>query len=177
MLNQFEIDVRRIREDAREHMEDGAVTGDYGADVEAVIQVLQDVVATEIVCFMRYTQHSIVASGINRAPVAAEFTEHAAEEWQHCLRAAERISQLGGTPDFDPSQVMKRAHTEYSAHEATDLERMLKENLVAERIVISSYQEMVRWLGDRDPTTRRMLEEILAEEEEHADDINDLLGN
>jgi len=139
--------------------------------------VLNDVVATEIVCYLRYSQHAIVASGVDRAQVAAEFTEHAAEELQHGLRAAERISQLGGTPDFNPATLAERSHTEYVQTEETDLTKMLEENLVAERIVITSYQEIARWIGDSDPTTRRLMEQILEEEEEHADDLNDLLGN
>jgi bacterioferritin len=175
--NQFELDVVKIREDARQHMKDGAVTKGNTIDTDRLIEVLNQVVATELVCFMRYTQHSIAAKGPDRAQVAAEFTEHASEELQHGLRAAERVGQLGGSPDFDPATLMARSHTEYVEVEEADLTRMLQENLVAERIVITSYQEIVRWIGDSDPTTRRMLEEILAEEEEHADDLNDLLGN
>jgi bacterioferritin len=144
--------------------------------VRAVIDVLNQVVATEIVCWLRYTQHAIVASGIDRAQVAAEFTEHAEEERHHMESAAERISQLGGTPDLSPGGLSK-SHTEYVTAEATDLKKMLEENLVAERIVISSYQEIIRWLTDSDPTTRRIMESILEQEEEHADDLNDLLGN
>ncbi len=177
MDNQFEIDVTRIRDDARAHMEAGPVTGTYGADKERLIEVLNDVVATEIVCFLRYSQHAIAATGIDRAQVAAEFREHAAEEMQHGLRAAERIGQLGGEPDFDPASLTKRAHTQYVTVGEADLKRMLQENLVAERIVISSYQEIARWIGDGDPTTRRLMESILAEEEEHADDLLDLLGS
>jgi bacterioferritin len=174
--NQFELDVTKIREDARRRMEDGAVTSTYGGDPGPVIGVLNDVLATEIVCYLRYTQNAIAAAGIDRAQVAAEFQEHAAEELQHGLRAAERINQLGGVPDFDPATLARRAHTEYSAPQSTELETMLRENLVAERIVISSYQEIVRWIGDGDPTTRRLMEDILEEEEEHADDLIDLLG-
>ena len=177
MANQFEIDVRRIREDARAHMAAGPVTESFGIDKDRLIEVLNDVVATEIVCFLRYSQHAIAATGIDRAQVAAEFREHATEEMQHGLRAAERISQLGGEPDFDPASLATRSHTEYVKVDESDLKRMLEENLVAERIVITSYQEIVRWIGDSDPTTRRLMESILAEEEEHADDLNDLLGN
>jgi bacterioferritin len=176
MDNQFEIDVKRIRDDARAHMEAGPVTGSYGGDTKRLIEVLNDVVATEIVCFLRYSQHAIAAIGIDRAQVAAEFREHATEEMQHGLRAAERVSQLGGEPDFDPASLVARAHTEYVTVEESDLQRMLRENLVAERIVISSYQEIIRWVGDDDPTTKRLMETILAEEEEHADDLTDLLG-
>ena len=176
MDNQFEIDVTKIRDDARAHMEAGPVTGTYDVDRKRLIEVLNDVVATEIVCFLRYSQHAIAATGIDRAQVAAEFREHATEEMQHGLRAADRVSQLGGDPDFNPASLTQRAHTEYVAVDESDLERMLKENLVAERIVISSYQEIIRWIGDGDPTTRRLMEDILAEEEEHADDLLDLLG-
>lgn len=157
-------------------MDQGAVTKDNTSDVDTVIGVLNEVVATEIVCWMHYTQHAIVASGIYRAQVAAEFTEHAAAERQHMERAAEPVSQLGGIPDLSPAGLSK-SHTEYVVTGATDLTKMLEENLVAERIVISSYQEIIRWLGDSDPTTRRLMESILEDEEEHADDLNDLLGN
>ncbi|MFJ2516103.1 bacterioferritin [Streptomyces griseoviridis] len=157
-------------------MDRGPVTKTYGADRERLIEVLNQVVATEIVCYLRYSQHAIAASGIDRAQVAAEFTEHAQQEMQHGLWAAERVSQLGGRPDFDPTTLKQRSHTEYVTTDETDLKRMLQENLIAERIVITTYQEMIRWIGESDPTTRRMLERILEEEEEHADDLSDLLG-
>lgn len=176
MPNQFALDVTRIRDDARRQMQEGPVTATYGGDTNPVIDILNQVVATEIVCYLRYTQNAIAAVGIDRAQVASEFQEHAAEELQHGLRAAERINQLGGVPDFDPATLARRAHTEYSAPESTDLDTMLRENLVAERIVISSYQEIIRWVGTSDPTTRRLLEDILEEEEEHANDLTDLLG-
>lgn len=175
--NQFELDVQRIREHARSNMAEGALTEGNTGDVKQLIDVLNDVVATEIVCYLRYTQHAIVATGINRAQVAAEFQEHAAEELQHAVWAAERVNQLGGSPDLNPTTMPGRSHTEYVAVGDADLTRMLEENLVAERTVITTYQEIVRWIGDDDPTTRRLLEKILAEEEEHADDLNDLLGN
>jgi bacterioferritin len=175
MANSFALDISRIRDDARKTMANGAVTQDYGLDVGNVIDVLNQVVATELVCYLRYTQHAIVATGIERAQVAAEFTEHAAQERSHAERAAERISQLGGQPDFSPDS-LRRAHTDYVTVADADLRTMLAENLVAERIVISSYQEIIRWLGDGDPTTRRMIETILEEEERHADDLIDLLG-
>jgi bacterioferritin len=176
MPNQFALDVTKIRNDARRQMEEGPVTATYGGDINPVLTILNQVVATEIVCYLRYTQNAIAAIGIDRAQVAAEFQEHAAEELQHGLRAAERINQLGGTPDFDPATLAQRSHTEYSAPESADLDTMLRENLVAERIVISSYQEIIRWIGDSDPTTRRLMEDILEEEEEHANDLTDLLG-
>jgi bacterioferritin len=176
MPNQFEIDVTRIRDEARRQMEEGAVTQTYGLDREKLIDILNQVVATEIVCYLRYTQNAIVAAGIDRYQVSVEFREHAAEELEHALRAAERVNQLGGTPDLDPDRLTQRSHTQYSAPEATALDEMLRENLIAERIVISSYQEIIRWIGNADPTTRRLMEHILREEEEHADDLKDLLG-
>ena len=172
----FVIDVSRIRDEARQKMAEGAVTSTYGLDARKVIAVLNDVVATEVVCWLRYTRHAISAAGIDRAQVAAEFTEHAAEEMQHCLRAAERIAQLGGEPDFDPATLAQRAHTDYTTPDERDLKAMLEHNLLAERIVISTYQEIARWLGEHDPTTRRLIESILEEEEEHADDLADLLA-
>jgi bacterioferritin len=158
-------------------MAEGPVTNGNGADQQRLIEVLNDVVASEIVCFLRYSQHAIAATGIDRAQVAAEFREHATQEMNHGMMAAERVSQLGGEPDFDPSTLVKRSHTEYTTTDAADLTQMLKDNLLAERIAITTYQEIIRWIGDSDPTSRRMMEQILAEEEEHADDLNDLLGN
>jgi bacterioferritin len=176
MSDDFVLDVERIRAQARKKMEDGPRTPALGIDAEKVIAVLNDVVATEVVCWTRYTRHAISATGINRAQVAAEFTEHAAAELQHAMWAAERVSQLGGEPDFNPATLSDRAHTDYTTPDPNDLEQMLRDNLLAERIVIEAYQEIVRWIGDGDPTTRRLLERILEEEEEHADDIVDLLG-
>jgi bacterioferritin len=172
----FTADITAIRERARQKMEEGPVTGSYGKDPKEVIAVLNEVLATEIVCWMRYTRHAISATGINRAQVAGEFTEHAESERSHAMLAAERISQLGGEPDFDPATIARRAHTTYETFADRDLDGMLRDNLTAERIVITTYQEIIRWLGDDDPTTRRLLEGILADEEEHADDIVDLLG-
>ncbi|RKN37167.1 ferritin-like domain-containing protein [Streptomyces hoynatensis] len=176
MTDDFVLDVTRIRDEVRKRMEAGPVTGTYGLDKERVIAVLNDVIATEVVCWLRYTRHAIAAIGIDRAQVSAEFTEHAKEEMDHALRAAERVSQLGGDPDFDPKTLEQRAHTDYTTPSDGDLDRMLKDNLFAERIVISTYQEIIRWLGEHDPTTRRVMESILEEEEEHADDLVDLLG-
>ena len=172
----FTADITAIRERARQKMEEGPVTGSYGKDPKEVIAVLNEVVATEIVCWMRYTRHAISATGINRAQVAGEFTEHAENERDHAMRAAGRISQLGGEPDFDPATIAARAHTTYETFSDEDLEGMLRDNLAAERIVITTYQEIIRWLGNDDPTTRRLIEDILADEEEHADDLIDLLG-
>lgn len=175
--NSFSIDVAAIRDRARQKMDRGPVTETYGTDPDKVVAILNDVLATEIVCWMRYSRHAISASGINRAQVSGEFTEHAEEERGHAMRIADRISQLQGDPDFDPATLAKRAHTSYETFSDDDLEGMLRENLAAERIVIATYQEIIRWLGDTDVTTRRLLEDILAEEEEHADDILDLLGS
>ncbi|WP_049574025.1 ferritin-like domain-containing protein [Streptomyces sp. SBT349] len=172
----FVLDVTRIRDEARQRMEKGPVTDTYGMDKDRVIAVLNDVIATEVVCWLRYTRHAIAATGIDRAQVSAEFTEHAKEELDHALRAAERVSQLGGDPDFDPASLARRAHTDYATPDDGDLRAMLENNLLAERIVISTYQEIIRWLGDQDPTTRRLMESILEEEEEHADDLVDLIG-
>jgi bacterioferritin len=174
----FTADITAIRERARQKMEEGPVTGSYGKDPKEVIAVLNlnEVLATEIVCWMRYTRHAISATGINRAQVAGEFTEHAESERGHAMLAAGRISQLGGEPDFDPATIAGRAHTTYETFGDEDLEGMLRDNLTAERIVITTYQEIIRWIGDGDPTTRRLLESILADEEEHADDLVDLLG-
>ncbi|MDT0443863.1 ferritin-like domain-containing protein [Streptomyces johnsoniae] len=176
MTDDFVVDVTRIRDEARRRMEAGPVTDTYGVDKDRVIAILNDVIATEVVCWLRYTRHAIAATGIDRAQVSAEFTEHAKEEMDHALRAAERVSQLGGDPDFDPATLHERAHTDYTTPDDGDLKEMLRNNLYAERIVISTYQEIIRWLGDHDPTTRRLLESILEEEEEHADDLVDLLG-
>jgi bacterioferritin len=176
MASSFTLDVEKIRARARQKMDQGPVTETYGKKAGEVIEVLNDVLATEIVCWMRYSRHAISAAGINRAQVSGEFTEHAEQERDHAMRVAERISQLGGDPDFDPATLAKRSHTTYETFDDSDLEGMLRENLSAERIVISTYQEIIRWLGNDDITTRRMIEDILAEEEEHADDIIDLLG-
>jgi bacterioferritin len=172
----FSLDIESIRKRAQQDMGDGPVTETYGKDAQRVIDVLNEVVATEVVCWLRYTQHAIAAEGIHHKSVAAEFTEHAAEERKHMLQAAERVSQLGGQPDLSPESATGRAHTQYATYEEEDLDGMLKENLKAERIVIMTYQEIIRWLGADDPTTRTMLESILAEEEDHADDLNDLLS-
>lgn len=172
----FSADIAAIRERARAKMSEGPVTEGYRKDVKEVISVLNEVVATEIVCWMRYSRHAISAAGLSRNQVSAEFAEHADEERDHAMRAAERISQLGGDPDFDPATIAQRAHTTYETYADEDLTGMLRENLAAERIVIEIYQEIVRWLGNDDVTTRRLIEDILAEEEEHADDIMDLLG-
>ncbi len=169
----FTADLEAIRKRAREHMMDGPVTDEYRADRDQVIKVLNDVVATEVVCVLRYKRHQFTAVGLLAPPIAQEFAKHAAEEQGHMDMAAERIVQLGGEPNLDPRGVAERSHTDYVP--GTTLVEMIQEDLVAERIVIQSYQEMVRWIGDTDPTTRRVLESILENEEEHADDLRDLL--
>lgn len=169
----FLTDVQTLRRRAREHMEEGAVTPGYGADREAVLKILNDVLATEIVCNLRYRRHYFMASGIDAKAAADEFLQHANEEQGHADEVAQRIVQLGGEPNFSPDGLLTRSHAEYS--EGHSLEEMIKEDLVAERIAIDSYREIVRYLGTNDPTTRRMMEGILAVEEEHADDLVTLL--
>jgi bacterioferritin len=166
-------DVRTLRENARRHVDDGAVTAGYTADRETVLKLLNDALATEIVCVLRYRRHYFMARGIHSQSVAAEFLAHSNEEQGHADLIAERIVQLGGEPDFSPGSLVGRSHAEYVA--GTTLVDMIKENLVAERIAIDSYRDAVKYLGGNDPTTRRMLEGILAMEEEHADDLADLL--
>jgi bacterioferritin len=174
MVNAFAIDVTRVRDEARRHLMQGPVTSSNTTDVDRVITVLNQVLASEMVCYLRYTQNAIVAQGINREQVASMFTDHAAEELGHFQRVSDRINQLGGSPDMNPATMMERAHTEYSAPAETDLQGMIRENLVAERIVIEAYTEIIRWLGDADITSRRLIEQILKEEEDHADELTDL---
>ena len=169
----FISDVKSLRERARKHLDEGAVTPAYGGDVGKTIEILQTVLATELVCVLRYTQHSITAAGLSSQSVRNEFAEHAREEHEHALEVAERINQLGGTPDFNPQGLTSRSASQFAPGE--DLVDMIRENLVAERIAVEHYQELVRYFGDHDPTTRTMLERILAVEEEHADDMHDLL--
>jgi bacterioferritin len=169
----FLSDVKELRRRARQHIQDGAVTAGYGADREKVVAVLNEALATEIVCILRYKRHYFMATGIHANAVAQEFAEHAAEEQGHADRIAGRITQLGGEPNFNPEGLASRSHSQYV--EGASLVDMIKEDLVAERIAIESYSEIVRFLGERDVTTRRMMEEILANEEEHADDLRDLL--
>ena len=165
-------DVAAIRA-AAANLEDGAVTQGYQADREAVIQMLNDALATELVCILRYKRHYYTVVGAGTGPVKAEFLEHAQQEQQHADQIAERITQLGGAPDFSPEGLAMRSHAEYV--EGGSLEEMIREDLVAERIAIDSYREMINYVGNEDSTTRRMLEEILAKEEEHADDLASLL--
>jgi bacterioferritin len=169
----FLTDVTTLRQRARQHIEAGAVTPNYGADPDTVIEVLNGALATEIVCVLRYKRHYFMAQGIASESVKQEFAEHATQEQEHADRIAERIVQLGGEPDLNPDTLTKRSHSEYIPGES--LVNMLQEDLVAERVAIESYREIVEWLRGKDPTTRRMMEEILAVEEEHAEDINSLL--
>ena len=169
----FLSDIEAIRARARQHIEEGAVTPGYGADRTAVVKLLNEALATEIVCTLRYRRHYFMASGIHGQSVAAEFLEHANEEQQHADQIARRIVQLGGEPNFSPEGLTGRSHAEYV--EGESLTDMIKEDLVAERIAIDAYREMVNYLSNNDPTTRRMMETILATEEEHADDLVNLL--
>jgi bacterioferritin len=169
----FLSDIKELRRRARENMMRGSVTSDYKGDIDQAVDVLNAALATEIVCILRYKRHYYTAKGIAKDSVAGEFLQHANEEQQHADMIAERITQLGGDPDFNPEGLATRSHSEYK--EGENLVDMIKENLVAERVAIESYREMVRFFGENDPTTRRMLEEILAVEEEHANDMVDLL--
>jgi bacterioferritin len=169
----FLTDIKTLRERARQHIENGAVTEGYRADRETVIKLLNEALATEIVCTLRYRRHYFMASGINAESVAAEFLQHANEEQGHADQIAQRIVQLQGEPDFNPEGLLTRSHAEYV--EGTTLVDMIKEDLVAERIAIDSYREMITYFGNQDPTSRRLMEEILAVEEEHADDLVSML--
>jgi bacterioferritin len=173
-MGQFSTDVKKIRERARKHIEEGAITEGYKANREQVTKVLNDVLATEIVCVLRYKRHYYMAQGISSDSVKAEFLQHANEEQQHADWVAERITQIGGEPNFNPEGLATRSHSEYKPGES--LTDMIKEDLVAERIAIESYSEIIRWLGNDDPTSRVLIEQILKMEEEHANDMLDLLA-
>lgn len=166
-------DVKTLRARARQHLAEGAVTAGYGADREVVLKLLNDALATEIVCALRYRRHHFMAKGIQSKSIADEFLTHSNEEQSHADQIADRIVQLGGEPDFAPNGLVNRSHAEYV--EGTSLVDMITENVVAERIAIDSYRDIIQYIGDRDPTTRRMLEGILAVEEQHADELADLL--
>jgi len=172
---QFVSDLEAIRRRARQHIENGAITESYQADRETVIRVLNEALATELVCVLRYKRHYYMATGIHAQAVADEFAEHAKEEQEHADMIAERITQLDGAPDFNPEVLAKRSHSQYV--EGTSLVDMIREDLVAERIAIESYSEIIRYLGEKDPTSRRVMEEVLAKEEEHADDLKNLIEN
>jgi len=173
MDKSFLTDIKELRRRARSHIEQGAITAAYRGDRETVLRLLNEALATELVCVLRYKRHYYMASGIHAQAVAEEFLEHASEEQAHADLIAERINQLGGEPDLNPEGLLTRSHSEYV--EGDDLVDMIKEDLVAERIAIDSYSEMIRYIADDDPTTRRMLEGILATEEEHAEDLRMLI--
>lgn len=165
--------IQEIRDRARQQITDGAVTRDYELDRKQVINILNEALATELVCVLRYKFHYFMASGIHSQSVKEEFLEHATEEQEHADRLAERIKQLGGKPEMNPSILTSRSHSEYK--EGTSLTDMIREDLIAERIAIESYRDIIQFLGDKDPTSKRLMEQILAKEEEHADDMADLL--
>jgi bacterioferritin len=167
------MNVEAIRRRAREHIERGAFTESYGADRDVVLKLLNAALATELICVLRYKRHHFMASGLHAEPAAAEFLEHANQEQQHADQIAERIVQLGGEPDFSPDELSQRSHAEYV--EGENLIDMIREDLIAERVAIESYTEIIRYLGNGDPTSRVMLEGILATEEEHAEDMRNLL--
>jgi bacterioferritin len=169
----FVTDVESIRRRARDHLEEGAVTLNYQGELDAAIRLLNDAIATEIVCVLRYRYHAVVAAGISSDSVKDEFEEHARDEEQHMLWLAERVNQLGGNPNLNPEGLATRSATQYV--EGADLVAMIKENLVAERIVIEIYRDLIRYFADKDPTTRILFERILAQEEDHANDMHDLL--
>ena len=171
----FLTDIQELRRRARQHIENGAVTEGYRADRDTVVKLLNEALATEIVCVLRYKRHYFMAQGIHADPIAAEFLQHANEEQGHADQIAGRIVQLGGEPNFSPEGLLSRSHSEYV--EGVTLVDMIKEDLVAERVAIDSYSEMIRYVGDNDITTKRMLEEILQVEEEHADDLASFLAD
>jgi bacterioferritin len=173
-MGPFVSSIEKIRERARASIEQGALTPGYKADKDEVVKVLNEVLATELVCELRYKRHYYMAEGINAEAVKAEFAEHAREEHEHADQIAQRITQLNGEPDLSPEGLAERSHSDYV--EGTDLVSMIREDLIAERIAIEMYGEIVRWLGDDDPTTRRLMEQILEKEEEHAQDLVSLLG-
>jgi bacterioferritin len=173
-MSEFISDLAAIRDRARQSIQDGAVTGAYKADRGRVIEVLNEALATEIVCVLRYKRHYYMAKGINSDAVKAEFLEHAGEEQEHADWIAERITQLGGEPNYNPVGLADRSHSEYAP--GSDLRSMITEDLIAERIAIETYSEIIRWLGDDDPTSRKLMVDILKVEEEHADDMANLLS-
>ena len=174
-MQPFASDIKKIRDRARKHIDEGAITGAYKADREQVIKVLNEALATELVCVLRYKRHYFMASGLNSDAVKEEFLQHAGEEQEHADQISTRIVQLNGEPNLDPDGLTGRSHSEYA--EGTDLVSMLKEDLIAERIAIETYADIIRWLGDSDPTTRRLMESILEKEDEHAEDLASLLAN
>ena len=172
-MDAFVSDVKKIRDRARKQIEKGAVTQGYQGDAAQVCKVLNEALATEIVCVLRYKAHYFAAQGINSEGVKAEFLQHSNDEQEHADWIAERITQLNGDPDLNPEGLASRSHSEYET--ADELPKMIKEDLVAERIAIDTYGEIIRWLGEKDSTSRRLMERILEKEEEHANDMSDLL--
>ncbi|MGC8535977.1 MAG: ferritin-like domain-containing protein [Rhizomicrobium sp.] len=170
----FLTDVKTLREQARHHVEKGVVSNTYVGDVTRTVDILQTVLATELVCVLRYTQHSIAATGLASEGVKAEFAQHAKEEMEHVMAVAERINQLGAAPNFDPANLASRSASQYAT--GSNMLAMIRENLIAERIAVDHYRELIRFFGNNDPTTRVMIESILAVEEEHASDMQDLLA-
>lgn len=168
-------DVATLRQRARQHVEEGAVTKGYSADREEILKLLNEALATELICVLRYKRHYFMAQGVKASVAAAEFLEHATQEATHADNLAQRIVQLGGEPNFSPRGLEERSHAQYV--EGKTLKEMVTEDLVAERIAIDSYREIIQYIGDKDPTTRRILEVILAQEEEHADDMADILSD
>jgi bacterioferritin len=169
----FLSDVQTLRDRARKNLSEGIVTKTYGGDVKRTIEILQSVLATEIVCVLRYTMHAVTATGLSSEAIKEEFAQHAKEEQAHMMAVAERIDQLGGTPNFNPEGLASRSASQYA--EVDSLVEMIKENLIAERIAVDHYRELIRFFGDDDPTTKVMIEGILVVEEEHATDMQDLL--
>jgi bacterioferritin len=173
-MSSFKANMEEIRRRAREKMDDGAVTASYRADRDKVIEVLNEVLATETVCTLRYRNHYFMAKGVHAPGIEEEFLEHSNEEQKHADRVAKRIAELGGVPNLNPEGLAQRSHAQYG--EGETLIDMIREDLIAERIAIGTYSEIIRWVGNDDPTTRRLMEELLATEEEHADDMAKLLG-
>ena len=169
----FLSDIKTLRARAKKHLDQGAIGTTYGGDVKKTVEILQSVLATEIVCVLRYSQHAIAAHGISSEGVKAEFAQHAKEEWEHAQAVADRINQLGGEPNFNPEGLTTRSASQYS--QGGNLVELIRENLIAERIAVDHYRELIRYFGDDDPGTKSMLQEILRVEEEHADDMHDLL--
>ena len=173
-MNTFKADIEEIRRRAMEKMDDGAVTASYRADPLKVIEVLNEVLATETVCTLRYRSHYFMAKGVHAPGIEDEFLEHANDEQGHADRVARRITELGGTPNLNPDGLATRSHVQYGSGDTLD--QMIREDLIAERIAVATYSEIIRWIGNDDPTTRRMMEDLLATEEQHADDMAKLLG-
>lgn len=166
--------LEEIKKNAQLSLDKGAVTADYPLDTQQACKLLNDALATEIMCVLRYRHHQIISKGIDNIPIAKEFEEHALQEEHHMMLIAERITQLGGNPDFNPATIIQRSTTDYGG--GTNLIELIKEDLIAERIAISTYRHLIDWFGSADPTTRRILEHILKDEEDHANDLSDLLA-